>query len=136
MTTKIEYIFINEEVHEVDADDDLAAIILLEKTHEESGERKQERIKKKLLSLAKEEWFASQWGNPEADILSQEARQLLTEASETLTGIQRRRLGLRILGLSYSDIARMEDVSVQTVKDSIGLACKKLMVYMEYKTDE
>ena len=137
MKVKIKYIFIDGEVYEVEADEEFAAFILLEKIHEESGQRKQNRIKERLRQLAVEENnFASQWGNPEEDLLKKEAYNLLVKSLEDLTFTQHRRLELRLGGLSYTEIAQMENVSVQTVKDSIDFVSKKFLAYMKYKAEE
>ena len=137
MKVKIKYIFIDGEVYEVEADEEFAAFILLEKIHEESGQRKQNRIKERLRQLAVEENnFASQWGNPEEDLLKKEAYNLLVKSLEDLTFTQHRRLELRLGGLSYTEIAQMENVSVQIVKDSIDFVSKKFLAYMKYKAEE
>ena len=137
MKAKIKYIFIDGEVREVEADEEFAVLILLEDTYEESRQRKQERIIKRLRQLAADEkLFTSQWGNPEEDLLLQEEDILLKEVLDDLTFAQYRRLRRRLEGMSYTEIARLENVSVQTVKDSIKYASKKLLTYMQYMSEE
>ena len=81
MTTKIKYKFVNGDVLEVEADDGLAAYLLLDRRREANNDRKH-RWKK--LSSDAMNWedmpFASQWGNPEEELLAHEEYMALSKA--------------------------------------------------------
>ena len=137
MTTKIKYTFVNGDVLEVEADDGLAAYILLDRIHEESNDRKHRR--KKLSSDAMN-WedmpFASQWGNPEEELLAHEEYVELSKVLESLTSAQKRRLILRLSGISCREIARQEEVSINSVLETVEGIRKKLMDFLGRNLDE
>ena len=73
MTTKIKYIFINGDVLEVEAEDNFAAYILMDRVREANSDRKERRHNYRLeLINFEDERFASQWGNPENDLINHE----------------------------------------------------------------
>lgn len=137
MTTKIKYKFVNGDVLEVEADDGLAAYLLLDRRREANNDRKHRR--KKLSSDAMN-WedmpFASQWGNPEEELLAHEEYVALSKALEQLTDVQKRRLILRLSGISCREIARQEEVSITSVVHTVEAIRKKLMDFLGRKPDE
>lgn len=137
MTTKIKYIFINGDVLEVEAEDHFAAYILMDRVHEESSDRKERRHNYKIEAMHYEdERFASQWGNPEKLVIAHEEYEALSKTLEGLTSTQKRRLILRLLGISYREIASQEKVNVKSVFESIEGIRKKLQEIKNYTIDE
>ena len=137
MTTKIKYRFINGDVLEVEVDDTVAAYILMDRIREANSNRKERRHNIKLEALHREdERFSSQWGNPENHMIAHEEYEALSKVLEGLTSTQKRRLILRLSGISCREIARQERVSVQSVSESIEGIRKKLVGILKHKVDE
>ncbi len=137
MTTKIKYTFINGDVLEVEAEDDFAAYILMDRVREDSADRKERRHTYKFEAMDYEdERFASQWGNPEQMVIDHEEYEALSEVLERLTDTQKRRLILRLSGISYQEIAGQERVNVKSVYQSIEGIRVKLQDILKPKKDE
>ncbi len=137
MTTKIKYTFINGDVLEVEAEESFAAYILMDRVREENLNRKERRHNYRVeLMNFEDERFASQWGNPEKDLIAHEAYEELLEILEGLTSTQKRRLILRLTGITYREIARQEKVDVKSVFQSIEGIRTKLQGILKHKQDE
>ena len=137
MTTKIKYTFINGDVLEVEAEDSFAAYILMDRVREASSDRKERRHTYKFEAMNYEdERFASQWGNPEQLMINHEEYEALSKVLEGLTSTQKRRLILRLSGISYREIARQERVNVKSVFQSIEGVRVKLQDFLKHKQDE
>ena len=137
MTTKIKYTFINGDVLEVEAEDSFAAYILMDRLREENSNRKERRHNYRLeLMNFEDERFASQWGNPENDFINHEDYEALLKILEGLTSTQKRRLILRLTGITYREIARQEKVDVKSVFQSIEGIRTKLQGILKHKQDE
>lgn len=137
MTTKIKYIFINGDVLEVEAEDNFAAYILMDRVREANSDRKERRHNYRLeLINFEDERFASQWGNPENDLINHEDYEALLKILEGLTSTQKRRLILRLTGITYREIARQEKVDVKSVFQSIEGIRTKLQGILKHKQDE
>lgn len=137
MTTKIKYIFINGDVLEVEAEDSFAAYILMDRVREASADRKEHRHNYRLeLMHFEDERFASQWGNPEKNLLNHEDYEELLKILEGLTSTQKRRLILRLSGITYREIAKQENVNVKSVFQSIEGVRMKLQDFLKHKQDE
>lgn len=97
---------------------------------------KERRHNIKLETLHQEdERFVSQWGNPEKHMIAHEEYEALSKALEGLTSTQKRRLILRLSGISCREIARQERVSVQSVSESIEGIRKKLVGILKHKPE-
>lgn len=137
MTSKIKYTFVNGDKLEVEVEDGLAAYIKLDRTHEASNDRKHRRKKLSSDAMSWEDMpFASQWGNPEEELLAHEEYVALSEALESLTEVQKRRLILRLSGISCREIARQEEVSITSVVHTVEGIRKKLVDFLGRKPDE
>ena len=137
MTTKIKYTFINGDVLEVEAEDSFAAYILMDRVREANSDRKEHRHNYRLeLMNFEDERFASQWGNPENDLINHEDYEALLKILEGLTSTQKRRLILRLTGITYREIARQEKVDVKSVFQSIEGIRTKLQGILKHKQDE
>lgn len=137
MTTKIKYTFINGDVLEVEAEDSFAAYILMDRVREANSDRKEHRHNYRLeLMNFEDERFASQWGNPENDFINHEDYEALLKILEGLTSTQKRRLILRLTGITYREIARQEKVDVKSVFQSIEGIRTKLQGILKHKQDE
>lgn len=121
MTTKIKYKFINGEVLEVEVDDIIAAFILKDRTREASANRKERRYNFSLEAALYEDvkFYAAPEGAPDQRMIKLEQYEEILKFIETLTEVQKRRLFMRLAGMSYREIARKERVAVRSVADSI-----------------
>ncbi|MBE5852017.1 MAG: hypothetical protein E7299_03550 [Lachnospiraceae bacterium] len=121
MTTKIKYKFINGEILEVEVDDIIAAFIFKDRTREASANRKERRYNFSLEAALYEDekFYAAPEGNPDQRMIQFEQYEEILKFIETLTEVQKRRLFMRLAGMSYREIARKERVAVRSVADSI-----------------
>lgn len=132
MTTKIKYKFINGEVLEVEVDDIIAAFILKDRTREASANRKERRYNFSLeAALYEDVKFYAADGSPDQRIIQFEQYEEILKFIETLTAVQKRRLFMRLAGMSYREIARKEHVSVRSVADSIDYVRAKFQGFFE-----
>ena len=137
MTTKVKYTFINGDVLEVEAEDSFAAYILMDRLREENSNRKHRRYNFSLDSMKfEDERFATQWGNPEKHLITHEEYEALSKILEKLTSTQRRRLILRLSGITYREIAKQEQVDVKSVFQSIEGIRSRLQRYLNHRKDE
>ena len=122
---------------EVEAEDNFAAYILMDRVREANSDRKEHRHNYRLeLMNFEDERFASQWGNPEKNLINHEDYEELLNILEELTSTQKRRLILRLTGITYREIARQEKVDVKSVFQSIEGIRTKLQGILKHKQDE
>ena len=65
-------------------------------------------------------FYAASEGNPGQRLIQFEQYEEILKFIETLTEVQKRRLFMRLTGMSYREIARKEHVDVRSVADSIN----------------
>ena len=133
MTTKIKYKFINGEVLEIEVDDIIAAFILKDRTREASSNRKERRHNFSLEATLYEDakFYAAEKDSPDHRMLQFEQYEELLKFIETLTEVQKRRLFMRMAGMSYREIAHKEHVAVRSVADSIDYIRVKFQTFFK-----
>lgn len=133
MTRKIKYKFINGEVLEVEADDIIAAFILKDRTREASSNRKERRYNFSLEAAIYEgiRFYSSAEGLPDQRMIQLEQCEEILQIIGTLTEVQKRRLFMRLAGMTYREIARKEHVSVRSVADSIDYIRLKFLPFFK-----
>ena len=129
MTIKIKYVFVDGKSIELAFDEDelAAAYVLEDRRREESQARKARRHTYSLDAIEYEgqEYFAGK-ETPESMMIAREERDRLLEKMKCLTQAQRRRLFMRMQGMSIKEIAEREGVSVQRVNQTIKQIFKKI----------
>lgn len=110
---KIKYQFANGEVSEVEVDDALGAVITASRREEENYERKTRYhcpySVDKLLYEGED--YADKSLTPDAHVINREEEKVVQAFMETLTDVQRRRLHMRMDGMSIAEIAEAEGTS-------------------------
>ena len=129
MTIKTKYVFVDGKSIELAFDEDnlAAAYILEDRRREESLARKVRRHNYSLDAIKYEgkEYFA-QKETPESMMIAREERDRLLEKMKLLTQAQRRRLFMRMQGMSIRQIAETEGVRVQRVNQTTKEIFKKI----------
>ena len=129
MTIKIRYIFVNREwVHLDFPDDDAAAqFIVADRKKEASAKRKERRHTYSLDAIvyAGEE-YQDRHHSPELLLIEKECEEEIVGWTNQLTEAQRRRLLMRLQGMSIREIAEAEGVSQQRISYTFKQISKKL----------
>lgn len=129
MTIKIKYVFVDGKSIELAFDEEelAAAYILEDRRREESANRKERRHTYSLDAIEYEgqEYFAGK-ATPESMMIAREERDRLLEKMQCLTQAQRRRLFMRMQGMSIKEIAEREGVSVQRINQTMKQIFKKI----------
>lgn len=128
---KIKYKFANGEVKYVEVNDEVGAEILKSRRIEENGDRKERYHCYSIAGLDYEGDEFADKDTPESLLLNKEEEGVLQEFMETLTEVQKRRLQLRIEGLTLTDIAREEGVEFNPVKRTFLQISKKFQIFLE-----
>lgn len=129
MKIKIKYVFVDGKSIELAFDEEnlAAAYILEDRRREESQARKERRHTYSLDAIEYEgkEYFAGK-ATPESMMIARKERDRLLEKMRFLTQAQRRRLFMRMQGMSIRQIAEKEGVSVQRVNQTMKQIFKKI----------
>ena len=137
MTTKIKYKFVDGKVSKVEEDDRIVAYIKRDRWKESIANR---RFHDKTQSVDYDFWedmpFSSQWGNPEEELLALEIYEVLDRFMECLPPRQRKRFRMMLLDYSLTEIAHEEQVSIQSVAESVYAIRRKLQAHLKHKFDE
>ena len=104
---KIKYKFANGEISYVEVSDEVGAEILKSRRIEENRDRKERYHCYSLDGIDFEGDEFAEKDTPESLLLNKEEESLINEFMETLTDVQKRRLKMRIEGMSLTDILRI-----------------------------
>lgn len=128
MTIKIRYIFVDRKSVNLEfADEDrIAAFIIEDRRREANLNRKERRHNYSLNAIAYEgeEYFDKD--TPEELFLEKEIELELLVKIHDLTETQRRRLAMRLHGMSINEIATAENVSQQRISATLKQIRKKI----------
>ncbi len=129
MTIRIKYVFVDGKSLKLEFDErDLAAAyIIADRRREASARRKERRHTYSLDGMLYEgqENFAEK-ETPESVMIAREERDKLLLKMQDLTQTQRRRLFLRMQGMSIREIAEAEGVSTQRINRTLKQIYKKI----------
>lgn len=127
MATILEYKFINGDEAEILVEDVYAVIILADRTHENTRERKHRGHKAPLDTFSFEDrrYFADE-NTPETILIRKEESRRLAHQFEALSDIQKRRILMYLDGFTCEEIAKMENVSVSAVAESLRRVREKM----------
>ena len=128
---KIKYKFANGEISYVEVSDEVGAEILKSRRIEENRDRKERYHCYSLDGIDFEGDEFAEKDTPESLLLNKEEESLINEFMETLTDVQKRRLKMRIEGMSLTDIAREEGVEFNPIKRSFVRISKKFQTFLE-----
>ena len=111
---------------EIEVSEEWAAVLREMDREEEANRKKQTRrhISLDAADFEGEEFAAP--GDAESDLMVKEEEQHIEELFSSLTAVQRRRILLRMEGLTYRDIAKLENTSAMACQESITSAAKKM----------
>lgn len=114
---KIKYRFANGEVSEVEVSDELGAIITASRREEENYERKTRYHCRYSIDklLFEGEDYADQSPTPDALYEDKEESPRVQAFLDSLTDVQRRRLEMRMEGMSFTEIAQEEGMSYNAI---------------------
>ena len=111
------------------------ADLLAEMDHEEElHNRRETRRHQSLDDLVYEGLDFAAEGDAEDALMNRENVRELTEALDTLTETQRRRLLMKCEGKTYRDLAAAEKTSAMTCEESVQSALKKLKKFFSVGT--
>ena len=124
----IKYVFVTGEELEIEVADDIGIVIQDSRRAEHANNEKQRYHSAFSLNNAGYEGcIFSSGGELIAQLIKMEENRECEEMLQQLTPIQRRRIEMLMSGMSIADIARSEDASFNSVKESIEAARKKLI---------
>ena len=131
---KIKYRFANGEVSEVEVDDELGAVITASRREEENYERKMRyhcpySIDK--LVYEGEDYADKEMPSPDTHAENKEEGQGVQAFLETLTEVQRRRVHMRMDGMTITEIAEAEGTSYMSVKETFTQLKKKFSKFFK-----
>ena len=111
---------------EIEISEEWASVLREMDRAEEANRKKQTRrhISLDAVNFEGEEFAAP--GDAESVLLEKEEEQHAEELLSSLTAVQRRRILLRMEGLTYRDIAKLENTSAMACQESITGAAKKI----------
>ena len=123
----IKYVFITGEETEIEVPDDIGIVIRESRRAEHANnERQRYHSTFSLNNAGYEGCIFSSGGELIARLIKMEENRECEAMLSQLTPIQRRRIEKLMSGMTVADIARSEDVSFNSVKESIEAARKKL----------
>ncbi len=130
---KIKYQFANGEVSEVEVDDALGAVITASRREEENYERKTRYncpySTDKLIYEGVD--YADKAPTPDAHVINKDEEQGVQAFLETLTDVQRRRVHMRMDGMTLTEIAKAEGTSYMTIKETFEQLKKKFSTFFK-----
>ena len=123
----IKYRFVTGEETEIEIPDDIGIVIRdSRRTEHANNEKQRYHSAFSLNNAGYEGCIFSSGGELIAQLIKMEENRECEEMLQQLTPIQRRRIEMLMSGMSIADIARSEDASFNSVKESIEAARKKL----------
>ena len=127
----IKYVFVTGEETVIDVPDDIGIVIQDSRRAEHANNEKQcYHSAFSLNNTGYEGCIFSSGGELIARLIKMEENRECEEMLQQLTPIQRRRIEMLMSGMSIADIARSEDASFNSVKESIEAARKKLKNFL------
>ena len=111
---------------EIEISEEWAAVLREMDREEEANRKKQTRrhISLDAVDFEGEEFAAP--GDAESVLMEKEEEQHIEELLSSITAVQRRRVELRMDGLTYREIAKLEKTSAIACQESITGAAKKI----------
>ena len=123
----IKYVFVTGEKVVIEVPDDIGIVIQDSRRAEHANnERHRYHSTFSLNNAVYEGCIFSSGGELIAHLIRMEENRECEEMLSQLTPVQRRRIEKLMVGMSIADIARSEDASFNSVKESIEAARKKL----------
>lgn len=123
----IKYVFVTDEKVVIEVPDDIGVVIQeSRKAEHANNERHRYHSAFSLNNAVYEGRIFSSGGELAGRLLRQESNKRCETLLSQLTPIQRRRIEKLMAGMSIADIARSEDASFNSVKESVEAARNKL----------
>ena len=129
---KIKYKYITGEVSEVEVSDEIGVEIMESRRAEKNQGRKNKYYCYSLDGILYEGLEYATEETPDSIIENLELNAMLSEALTQLTDTQRRRLLMLSKGLSFREIARLENTSHSKICKSIEQARKKIINFLNF----
>ena len=127
----IKYRFVTGEETEIEVPDDIGIVIRdSRRTEHANNEKQRYHSAFSLNNAGYEGCIFSSGGELIARLIKMEENRECEAKLSQLTPIQRRRIEMLMSGMSIADIARSEDASFNSVKESIEAARKKLKNFL------
>ncbi len=130
MTIKVRYIFVDRKETEVEFEDGdvVAKFIIDDRRKEENANRNARRHNYSLDAIIFEglDFQDSEYVSPEEMIIEREKEREIVDWSKNLTETQRRRLIMRLQGMSIREISEVEGVSHQRIAATLKQIAKKI----------
>ena len=114
---------------EIEISEDWAAVLREMDREEEANRKKQTRRHISLDAVDYEGEEFAEDGDAETALLEKESDRVVEEMLSSLTDVQRRRVELRMKGLTHREIARLERADRKTIEESLSAAAKKMKKY-------
>ena len=111
---------------EIEISEEWASVLREMDRAEEANRKKQTRRHISLDAVDFEGGEFAEEGDAETALLEKEADWAVEEMRSSLTDVQRRRVEMRLDGLTYREIAMMESTSAMACQESVMGAAKKL----------
>ena len=111
---------------EIEISEEWAAVLREMDREEEANRKKQTRRHISLDAVDYEGEEFAEDGDAETALLEKESDRVVERTLSSLTDVQRRRVEMRTLGMSYRDIAEKENTNWKTIKESITGAAIKI----------
>ena len=122
---KYRYSFVDG-AEEIEISEEWVAVLREMDREEEANRKKQTRRHISLDAVDYEGEEFAEDGDAETALLEKESDRVVERTLSSLTDVQRRRVEMRTLGMSYRDIAEKEKTNWKTIKESITGAAIKI----------
>ena len=127
----IKYKFLDDTVTEVEVSEDIGIVIQDSRRAEHANNEKQRYHSAFSLNNARYEGsIFSSGGELAARLIRQESNEKCASLLSQLTPVQKRRIEKLMAGMTIADIARSENASFNSVKESVEAARRKLKKIM------
>ena len=114
---------------EIEISEEWVAVLREMDREEEANRKKQTRRHISLDAVDYEGEEFAEDGDAETALLEKESDRVVEGILSSLTDVQRRRVELRMEGLSHREIARLESADRKTIEESLSAAAKKMKKY-------